>query len=88
MNTPPSSPQRYAHASHNATQGTAGQNLPQPFIVNAAPMSPYAVATQCHLSVKAYKKQNNAFIRVSLYYNNLKIMQNDYDLNLQEIAKL
>lgn len=59
--------------------------LPKPFRVNTTLPK---LIEQCHMSSEIVKKRDKTFLRVKLYYRNLKVMQNEYELDLDKLAKL
>ena len=65
-------------------------SLPKPFMVNKneSTMEHFKVAQRCHLSAEIVKKNEKLFLRVKLYYRNLSIMQNEYELDLERLSKL
>jgi hypothetical protein len=65
--------------------------LPRPFKVLSQPQpnsEHFKIAKRCYISAEIVKKNEKLFVRVKLYYRNLGIMQNEYELDLKELAKL
>lgn len=64
--------------------------LPKPFVVNKKEptMEHFKVAQRCYISAEIVKKNEKLLVRVKLYYRNLSIMQNEYELDLERLAKL
>jgi len=65
--------------------------LPRPFKINSHPQPTsehFKVAQRCYISAEIVKKNEKLFVRVKLYYRNLSIMQNEYELDIERLAKL
>jgi hypothetical protein len=74
--------------------------LPKPFKINPSSrsassgyaneptMEHFRVAHHCNIDAEIVRKGQKLYLRVSLYYKGIKIMQNNYDIDPKEVAKL
>lgn len=66
-----------------------GSDLPKPFSVQEPTVEHFKIARRCFLASEIVrKKDNRLYFRVKLYYRKLKIMQNEYEVDLNKLAKL
>jgi hypothetical protein len=80
-----------AHLLTSLSAASMDPQLPRPFKVNSQPQPTsehFKVAQRCHISAEVVKKNEKLFVRVKLYYRNLSIMQNEYELDIERLAKL
>lgn len=71
-------------------------NLPKPFVINRQMprsssegyMSPYEVAKRSYMTADIYKKKGKTYLQITLYFKSVQIMQNDYEIDPREVAKL
>ena len=65
-------------------------DLPKPFKINHAEptMEHFKVARHCNLEAEIVRKGKKLYLRVNLFYKGIKIMQNQYDIDPKEVAKL
>jgi hypothetical protein len=80
-----------AHLLISLSAATMDPMLPRPIKVLSRPQPTsehLKVAERSHLSAEIVKRNEKLFVRIKLYYRNLRIMQNEYELDLKELAKL
>lgn len=72
------------------TLSSLSVSLPRPFKTNTQEpvIEHFKVAQRCHISTEVVRRKERLFLRVKLYYRNLKIMQNEYDLDIDKLSKL
>lgn len=64
-------------------------DLPKPFSVQQPSMEHFKVARRCNISAEIVKKKDKrVYLRVKLFYRTMKIMQNEYELDLNKLSKL
>ena len=65
--------------------------LPKPFKVNSQQeptMEHFKVARRCNVYSEIVRRKEKLYLRVKLYYRNMKIIQNEYELDLDKLSKL
>jgi hypothetical protein len=74
----------------------ADLKLPKPFeIATTTPrskslghMTPYEVSKRTHVTADIYKSKGKLYLQITLYFKGVQIMQNDYEIDPREVAKL